>query len=211
VAKVARISYTQLLHLLILSTNMESISTKIKQRGTCKMKTNKLNRSKGFTIIETLIVLAIAATIFLVVFLAVTALNRSSRNTQRKDDAAAMIAGFSEYASNNSGQLPNNASWSAPNLTLCNVSNCTKGTDAEAIVKIGYYSAVSTGTYSPTAGTINILTSVPTGAVTDTLNIITGAICNGNTATTTGAGARSVAAQYAIEASGGLTWTCSSS
>jgi len=70
------------------------------------MKSKNINHSKGFTIIETLIVLAIAATIFLVVFLAVTALDRSSRNTARKDDAAAILAGVGDFAANNNGSLP---------------------------------------------------------------------------------------------------------
>src|SRR5665213_2532351 len=105
------------------------------------MKLKKINQSKGFTIIETLIVLAIAATIFLVVFLAVTALNRSSRNTQRKDDAAALIAGFSEYGSNNSGTLPAFATFTAPNLVLCLKNPCS-ATESQTNVKIGYYSSV---------------------------------------------------------------------
>src|ERR1035438_10137158 len=71
------------------------------------MKSKNINQSKGFTIIETLIVLAIAATIFLVVFLAVSALDRSSRNTARKDDAAAILAGIGDFAANNNGILPN--------------------------------------------------------------------------------------------------------
>ena len=40
-------------------------------------------RAEGFTIIEVLIVLAIAGLILLVVFLAVPALQRNARNTQR--------------------------------------------------------------------------------------------------------------------------------
>jgi prepilin-type N-terminal cleavage/methylation domain-containing protein len=179
------------------------------------MKYNKLNKSKGFTIIETLIVLAIAATIFLVVFLAVTALNRSSRNTQRKDDAAAVIAGFSEYASNNSGQLPTYATFATPpNLILCAVKPCAPTTEAEATAKIGYYSSVAF-TLSTTAGAVNIIPAsagVPTAnTVSDTLNVITGAICAGNLATAAGAGSRSVAAVYAIETSSGLSWVCTGS
>jgi prepilin-type N-terminal cleavage/methylation domain-containing protein len=70
------------------------------------MKSKNVNQSKGFTIIETLIVLAIAATIFLVVFLAVSALDRSSRNTARKEDAANVLAAVGDYVSDNNGALP---------------------------------------------------------------------------------------------------------
>jgi prepilin-type N-terminal cleavage/methylation domain-containing protein len=64
----------------------------------------KLNKSnKGFTIIEVLIVLAIAALILLIVFLAVPALQRSSRNTQRKNDAAGIGGAIANFVSNNNG------------------------------------------------------------------------------------------------------------
>lgn len=69
------------------------------------MKKLKLNQ-KGFTIIEVMIVLVIAAVILLIVFLAVPALQRNSRNTQRKNDAANLLAGINEYASNHNGKLP---------------------------------------------------------------------------------------------------------
>ena len=48
----------------------------------------KNNKSKGFTIIEVLIVLAIAALILLIVFLAVPQLNNNFHDYQRKQDAA---------------------------------------------------------------------------------------------------------------------------
>ena len=68
---------------------------------------NKIKKdNKGFTIIEVLIVLAIAGLILLVVFLAVPALQRSSRNTQLKNGASAVLAGVSEFVSNNDGKLP---------------------------------------------------------------------------------------------------------
>jgi len=47
-------------------------------------------RTEGFTIIEVLIVLAIAGLILLIVFIAVPALQRNARNTQRKNDIAGL-------------------------------------------------------------------------------------------------------------------------
>ena len=41
---------------------------------------------KGFTIIEVVLVLGIAALIFLMVFIAVPVLNRNQRDTARKND-----------------------------------------------------------------------------------------------------------------------------
>jgi prepilin-type N-terminal cleavage/methylation domain-containing protein len=60
----------------------------------------------GFTIIEVMIVLAIAGLILLIVFLAVPALQRNSRNTTAKNDAASVAAAMNEYKSNNDGGSP---------------------------------------------------------------------------------------------------------
>src|SRR3989344_5141572 len=65
---------------------------------------------KGFTIIEVLIVLAVAGLVMLIVFLAVPALQRNSRNTQIRSDAASVLAGVSEFITNNNGSLPTTAS-----------------------------------------------------------------------------------------------------
>ncbi|MEX2014369.1 MAG: type II secretion system protein [Candidatus Saccharimonadales bacterium] len=62
------------------------------------------NRSEGFTIIEVLIVLAIAGLIMLIVFLAVPALQRNSRNTQRNSDASLIASAVNECLNNRNGQ-----------------------------------------------------------------------------------------------------------
>lgn len=49
------------------------------------------NSKKGFTIIEVVLVLAIGGLIFLMVFIALPALQRSQRDTQRKDDLALYV------------------------------------------------------------------------------------------------------------------------
>ncbi len=61
---------------------------------------------KGFTIIEVVLVLAIAGLIFLIVFLAVPALQRARRDTQRKNDVGRFLAQLEQYASNNNGTYP---------------------------------------------------------------------------------------------------------
>lgn len=61
---------------------------------------------KGFTIIEVVLVLAIAGLIFLMVFIALPALQRSQRNTQREDDLSRFITAANDYQSNNSGKTP---------------------------------------------------------------------------------------------------------
>lgn len=61
-------------------------------------------QDKGFTIIEVMIVLAIAGLIMLIVFLAVPALQRNSRNTQRNNDAGLVAAAVNECINNRNGQ-----------------------------------------------------------------------------------------------------------
>ena len=66
-------------------------------------------RERGFTIIEVVLVLAVAGLIFLMIFLALPALQRSQRDTQRKREIASLKAAITQYRTNNKGQLPNYA------------------------------------------------------------------------------------------------------
>lgn len=61
---------------------------------------------KGFTIIEVVLVLAIGGLIFLMVFIALPALQSSQRNTQREDDMARVITAVTDFQTNNSGKTP---------------------------------------------------------------------------------------------------------
>ncbi len=65
-----------------------------------------MKNKKGFTIIEVVLVLAIAGLIFLMVFIALPALQRSQRNAQRKNDMSRFITAVTTYASNNSNRSP---------------------------------------------------------------------------------------------------------
>lgn len=68
-----------------------------------------MNKNKsGFTIIEVVLVLAIAGMIFMIVFLAVPAMQRNQRDTRRKADLNRAIAAVSQYKSSHRGQLPSN-------------------------------------------------------------------------------------------------------
>jgi len=61
---------------------------------------------KGFTLIEIVIVLAIAALIMVIVFIAVQGAQRARRDTQRKNDVNRVAALLESYASSNSGTYP---------------------------------------------------------------------------------------------------------
>lgn len=66
-------------------------------------KTIVSKNQKGFTIIEVLIVLAIAGLIMVIVFLAVPSLQRNSRNTQRTADAAKVASAVAQCMANRNG------------------------------------------------------------------------------------------------------------
>jgi len=142
------------------------------------MLSNIKKRNEGFTIIEVLIVLAIAGLILLIVFLAVPALQRNSRNTQRKNDVASLLGAVSEYANNNGGALPTTAA--AQTAALQNA-------------KLSIYTGNATWSGTPGAN----------GTTANNAVIVTGAECtNTNGATAAGSG-RQVAVMYSVETGSG--------
>ena len=70
-------------------------------------KQNKGQQKTGFTIIEVVLVLAIAGLIFLMVFVALPALQRSQRDTQRRNDMSRVDTSLVQYQTNHSNQSPN--------------------------------------------------------------------------------------------------------
>lgn len=154
---------------------------------------NKLNRESGFTIIEVLIVLAIAGLILLVVFLAVPALQRNSRNTAIKSDVQNLLGGISEYQANNNGRMPTNVSGTGA-ITISQGTQAAPTAPTQT-TNIQGSTTVTSGTGAPGTG-------VPaTGAI----YIRIGARCDGTAST------RAVAASYNLETSGGNTVTCQDS
>ncbi len=97
--------------------------------------------NQGFTIIEVMIVLAIAGLILLIVLLAIPALQRNSRNTTLKNDAAAVAAGVTEFKSNNDGTAP----------TGITVTSITGSGTSDVTVKTSTGAGI-TDTAAPVAG-----------------------------------------------------------
>ena len=60
-----------------------------------------IKTKKGFTIIEVVLVLAIAGLIFLMVFVALPQLQRSQRDTQRRQDLSRVVTSLVQYQTNN--------------------------------------------------------------------------------------------------------------
>lgn len=92
----------------------------------------------GFTIIEVVLVLAIAGLIFLMVFIALPSLQRSQRDTQRRNDMANVSSKITQYQTNNNGKLPSSGSTPAvadgkevklEDAWPCNSSSSSTGND----------------------------------------------------------------------------------
>jgi prepilin-type N-terminal cleavage/methylation domain-containing protein len=115
----------------------------------------KKSNSKGFTIIEVMIVLAIAGLIILIVLLAVPALQRSGRNTAMKSDATSISAAVNEFKSNNEGRTPNSVTGTAPDISITNTAAGSAA--AQAKIQTGTtvtYVTAAPATYTTTTGTI---------------------------------------------------------
>ncbi len=76
---------------------------------------------RGFTIIEVVLVLAIAGLIFLMVFIALPALQRGQRDAQRKEDLSRIAVQMTNYLSSTRGAVPSCAEGST------NIDNFVKG------------------------------------------------------------------------------------
>ena len=68
-------------------------------------KQNK-NFKHGFTIIEVVLVLAVAALIFLMVFIAIPSLQVMQRDTARANDVNRVTTQINSYQSNNTQKIP---------------------------------------------------------------------------------------------------------
>jgi|SRR5581483_3564640 prepilin-type N-terminal cleavage/methylation domain-containing protein len=150
------------------------------------MTTNLRNRiASGFTIIEVMIVLAIAGLIMLIVFLAVPALQRNAHNTSIKNDVSSILGAINEYENNNNGNLPSAAAVSGGTLTIG--SSCTTAGSNCATGHVGYVTTVNnpTATISTTAPAIGVV------------NLYSSATCSGNTPVS--GPARSIVAYYQLE------------
>ena len=98
----------------------------------------KIKKNQGFTIVETLIVLAIAALILIIVLIAVPDLQRSAKNSNIRSDAQNIASAIQTYEGNNQGQLPANVTNS--NGTI----NVTGPTASPGIASTGHMQVATT-------------------------------------------------------------------
>lgn len=127
---------------------------------------NKLTKRKsleGFTIIEVVLVLAIAGLIFLMVFIALPALQRNQRDTGRKNDASTVASAINTFRSNNRSSLP------TANETV------TPGSGTGVLGRyIDKLSEIDSVTYTKTIPT-------STSATNDVIQVVGGAKCDSDT------------------------------
>jgi hypothetical protein len=136
--------------------------------------------------------LAIAGLILLVVFLAVPALQRNARNTQRNADISGILAAVNEFINNNNGLLPNSAAAANGVVTISNSS--VTGTN-NTTAKTGYYRNGGVSWSGSAAGT-----SGANSTDVDTVIIYSGADCNTLGTQAINGSSRGVAATYMLEA-----------
>lgn len=145
------------------------------------MNVQQKNKEKGFTIIEVVLVLAIAGLIFLMVFIALPALQRNQRDTQRKNDLSRVQTAVQNYQSNNRNNLPDfNSTFISNYLT-------TGGDTFEDPTRGQYQFTESTGTPTFDQDTARIYVSE-------------GRTCNGESLEN--AGSRKVALRIKLEGGG---------
>lgn len=137
-------------------------------------------KEKGFTIIEVVLVLAIAGLIFLVVFLALPALQRSQRDNQRRTDAARVSSLITSYQSNNNGGLPDNAT-KVTTLTTNYIKNTAGVAGGSATGELKSPKTNTTYAIDLAAGTTTtaVSTAQVAGADVDHIQIQIGVRCDG--------------------------------
>ena len=182
---------------------------------------NKIKKNNsGFTIIEVLIVLAIAGLILLVVFLAVPALQRNQRNQGYRSEANRVLGSVQEISANNGGNVVGISACGpiAPATVVCSAAAAGTASlvDAQKVyqasnaknidtlaIKAGPASSVTvTPTTAPGTGT----SPAPADITLKASLIVTGAKCSGQASYTSGT-TRQTVLMYAVEDSQGAVVT----
>lgn len=161
------------------------------------MKQSIKKRIEGFTIVEVMIVLAIAGMIILVVLLAIPALQRNSRNTTIKNDASAVAAAINEFSGANNGKMPATAAVSDGTVTISGASG-SGTTPVTGKVKPG------TEVTSATTGSALGTTPDDTGKIV----VVVGKKCNDAGTDVGASNTRSVAVLYNVETSSSVAKNC---
>ncbi|MBR2542993.1 type II secretion system protein [Candidatus Saccharibacteria bacterium] len=178
----------------------------------------EIKSKKGFTVIEVALVLAIAGVIFLMVFIALPALQRSQRDAKRRDDVGVLLAALQRFQTNNRGALPTGDTGTAGVKWNSEVEGMPDGDTSWK----GFYKSFLGKTFEDPAGFFYTLKAGDCGANTGsecsfgrvandgtsleasnyTMFIVKSAACDGSKAVGSG-NPRRVAVLYKMEGSGG--------
>lgn len=166
-------------------------------------KMNRGSKAAGFTIIEVMIVLAIAGVIMAIVFLAIPNLQKTNRNTQRKNDVGKIATLINDYIANNNGSVPTDIQFTSTAPTGTGKVILNASTEKFSILDTS--SNVAKGSCGTT--TVGTACTGLTAPAADTVQYFTHADCgNGTNNPTYSASARSYAIWYGIE--GATTTQC---
>ena len=184
----------ELNHHLIPSRNSRSLTQALPTKN---KRWNSSSQKPAFTIIEVVLVLAIAGLIFLMVFIALPALQRNQRDTQRKNDMSRLKTAIDSYKSNNRGNLPWGTDrygvWSQSDNFGINYLKADQGefgdpSSGRYAFGVNYYSIAGGSIYSTFE------------AQQSHISISIGFICDGDTITS--AGSNNYAIRYRLEGGG---------
>jgi type II secretory pathway pseudopilin PulG len=176
-----------------------------KRRSPTKLTEQTLKGASGagFTIVETLIVLAVAGLILLIVFEVIPSVERASINNQRKQDVSLILGAVSQYELKDSGNFP----------LLCGtvLKHCSAsvGSTNDYFLRyvetnLTYYTAVTAVQLTPQ---ISGAGSVGANANPDTVQVYDFEICDTNGsggASSTAADYSDVVALYALQTGNGV-------
>lgn len=150
-------------------------------------------KASGFTIIEVMIVLAIAGFIMGIVFVAIPQLQRNSRNSAREADALLLGASMADCLSNKNGVIASCDSW----------AEVTPFADAARLKQL-----TGTPLLVASGAAVGAAYTVPAGVTTTVAQITTAAKCNASTDGAVGALPREYAVLYQVETTSGTTYRC---
>jgi len=172
-----------------------------------------MRKKSGFTIIEVVLVLAIAGLIFLMVFIALPALQRSQRDTQREEDMSRAQTAVVSFQKVNRGRTPVFTGTAGQIWGSCGRTGAAASTPSGFCER---YLLVGGDTFEDPDGTIyafkdggnvgteggkNLMWSDE--GVRHDIYVYEGATCDGENAIKS-SGTRKVALRYALEG-GGVT------
>lgn len=175
----------------------------------------------GFTIIEVVLVLAIAGLIFLMVFIALPQLQRAQRDTQRREDMGRLASAVTQFQTNNNGNIPGQKEKAAIKCDTNADGTMPSASTNDACRMIATYmnaAGASENAFKDPDGTPYSLTIMPSGtlpdggsadgttsengAVNHMIYMYTKAKCDGETISDDNAQPRDYAIVYKLEGSG---------